>query len=211
MSDPTRFDDAAGLEHVTAALRALPATHAGAVDRVVAAALARRQRDRLRRTWALRAAGILVAAGLAAGGTWYGRRSAVAGQSLATAPTAAAPVVTDPSAEELGFVGQRAAAPVALASTGGGEDAPVGVAFALQRPHARRVAVVGDFDDWSPTAVPMQRGPGGTWTATVSITPGRHGYAFVVDDTVWVTDPRAPVVRDPDYGRDHSVVVVGQP
>jgi hypothetical protein len=33
----------------------------------------------------------------------------------------------------------------------------------------------------------------------------------VVDDTLWVTDPRAPVVRDADYGRDQSVLLVGHP
>ena len=76
---------------------------------------------------------------------------------------------------------------------------------------ARRVSLVGDFDVWSPTAEPMRRLPDGTWTTTVALTPGRHAYAFVVDDTVWVTDPTAPLVRDPDYGRDHSVIVVGQP
>ena len=45
----------------------------------------------------------------------------------------------------------------------------------------------------------------------MSLAPGRHAYAYVIDDSAWVTDPRVPVTRDVDYGRDHSVVVVGAP
>jgi 1,4-alpha-glucan branching enzyme len=73
------------------------------------------------------------------------------------------------------------------------------------------VAVVGDFNGWNPDANVMTADARGVWTTTVPLPPGRHAYAFVVDGTVWVTDPRAPVVRDPDYGRDQSVVLVGHP
>ena len=83
--------------------------------------------------------------------------------------------------------------------------------FALARPAARRVAVIGAFNGWNPAATPMARDSRGVWTATVALPPGRHAYVFVVDDTLWITDPRAEVVRDPDYGRDQSVIVVGRP
>jgi hypothetical protein len=36
-------------------------------------------------------------------------------------------------------------------------------------------------------------------------------YAFVADDTVWLRDPRAPVVTDPDFGRPGSLLLVGRP
>ena len=95
--------------------------------------------------------------------------------------------------------------------TAGLRRAFAAVPFVLRRPNARRVALVGDFYAWSPTAIPMTRRPDGTWTATVELTPGRHTYAFVVDDTVWVTDPRAETVPDADYGRTQSVIIVGTP
>jgi hypothetical protein len=56
----------------------------------------------------------------------------------------------------------------------------------------------------------MTRAADGSWTATLAVAPGRHAYAFVVDGA-WVTDPRMPATADPDYGRDHSIVVVGTP
>jgi 1,4-alpha-glucan branching enzyme len=73
------------------------------------------------------------------------------------------------------------------------------------------VALVGDFNGWDARATPLARSADGSWTTTVSLAPGRHAYAYVIDDSAWVTDPRVPVTRDVDYGRDHSVVVVGAP
>jgi hypothetical protein len=34
-------------------------------------------------------------------------------------------------------------------------------------------------------------------------------YAFLVDDTVWTLDPRAPKTKDADYGAEQSVLIVG--
>jgi 1,4-alpha-glucan branching enzyme len=98
-----------------------------------------------------------------------------------------------------------------VGATAAPADAPQPVAFVVRRPGARAVALVGDFNRWDVTATPMRRLPDGTWTAEVPLTPGRHGYSFVVDGATWVLDPRAPVARDADFGRDHSVIVVGLP
>lgn len=193
------FDDAAGLERVTETLRRTPAVRDGAADRVVAAAFARRHRMRRRQTWMARAAGLMVAAGLGAGGMVLYRGA------FASVPTTAATAEPTPAATPI------ANGPGQFAAYGGHDEAPVEVPFALRRPNAKRVALVGDFDDWSPTAVPMTRGPGDTWTATIHLAPGRHAFAYVVDDSIWVLDPRAERVRDVDYGRDHSVIVVARP
>jgi hypothetical protein len=51
----------------------------------------------------------------------------------------------------------------------------------------------------------------GPWTATVLATPGRHLYAFMVDGATLIPDPRAPRVRDLDYGGEASVLMVTAP
>ena len=66
------------------------------------------------------------------------------------------------------------------------------VRFALVAPGAARVTVVGDFNAWEPEATPLARADDSTWTASLALNVGRHRYAFVVDDTQWVADPRAP-------------------
>jgi hypothetical protein len=90
------------------------------------------------------------------------------------------------------------------------QEAPVKVQFVLDAKGARSVAVVGDFNNWDGSAMPLERDSRtGAWTAVVDVRPGRHLYAFLVDGTVWTLDPNAPRARDSDYGTEQSVMMVG--
>ena len=46
---------------------------------------------------------------------------------------------------------------------------------------AKRVSVIGDFNDWDLTATPMRRAPDGCWQATLEVPHGHHRYLFLVD------------------------------
>ncbi|MGZ8456146.1 MAG: isoamylase early set domain-containing protein [Gemmatirosa sp.] len=212
--DPDEAHQVAGLAPVVGVLRGLPPVPPGAVDRVVAAAVARGHRPgepAARRGrglggfgggWRV-AAGLVLAVGLGTAALATARHREATTTTLAVTPTAAAPAVLpgDPDG------------PVDFlpATTGADTDAPLPVAFLLRRPDAARVSLVGDFNGWDPHATPLARSEDGTWTATVPLAPGRHAYAYVVNDSSWITDPRVPVTRDADYGRDHSVGVGGAP
>jgi hypothetical protein len=81
--------------------------------------------------------------------------------------------------------------------------------FVLVAPSAHKVALVGDFNDWSLSATQLARKAGdGVWWVTVTLPPGRYRYAFVVDGTTWSRDPNAPA-DDDEFGRPNSVVTVG--
>jgi 1,4-alpha-glucan branching enzyme len=85
------------------------------------------------------------------------------------------------------------------------------VQFVLVAPTARKVSVVGDFNDWDASHQEFQaqhRG-GGVWAVTAKVPVGHHRYSFVVDDSVWVADPTAPRVIDDDFGMPNSALVVG--
>jgi 1,4-alpha-glucan branching enzyme len=73
---------------------------------------------------------------------------------------------------------------------------------------ARSVSLVGDFNEWKGGESPLTQLEGGLWTTSIALTPGRHVYAFLVDDTLVVADPRAPKAGDSDYGQEGSVVMV---
>lgn len=73
---------------------------------------------------------------------------------------------------------------------------------------ARSVSLVGDFNEWKGGETPLTQLEGGLWTTSIALTPGRHVYAFLVDDTLVVADPRAPKAGDSDYGQEGSVVMV---
>lgn len=81
-----------------------------------------------------------------------------------------------------------------------------GVTFALSAPAAASVAVVGDFNDWDPSAIPLERHRS-QWTVTLPLKPGRYRYSFVVDGTRWQADPVSPPALD-EFGTPTSVITV---
>ena len=84
------------------------------------------------------------------------------------------------------------------------------VQFVIVVPGATSVVLVGDFNDWSRTATPMQPAAGdGMWAVTVPLEAGRYRYAFLIDGARWLTDPSAPRSLDDDFGPPNSVVTVG--
>lgn len=82
------------------------------------------------------------------------------------------------------------------------------VRFVVAVPGARRVTLVGTFNDWNPEATPLRpEAAGKVWVVEVPLEPGRHEYAFVVDGERWLADPSAPAA-DGDFGVPNSVVTV---
>ncbi|HWC72888.1 MAG TPA: isoamylase early set domain-containing protein [Gemmatimonadales bacterium] len=97
----------------------------------------------------------------------------------------------------------RPSRPTASAPTG-----MVTVRFVLVAPGAHQVCVAGTFNRWDPAATPLVRsGSGDLWVATLSLPPGQHQYAFVVDGARWVPDPTAPAIDD-GFGRRNSVLTL---
>ena len=89
---------------------------------------------------------------------------------------------------------------------------PVPQQFVFENARAHRVSIVGDFNGWGASKTPMVHTPDGTsWSVIVPVMPGRHIYGFMVDDSVFTLDPRAPKSRDVDLGTEGSVVIVGRP
>ena len=82
------------------------------------------------------------------------------------------------------------------------------VRFALVAPSAGTVSIVGDFNAWNPTSLPLRRsGDGRTWEVVVPLPPGRYAYAFVVDGRI-SRDPIAPQGSGDDFGVANSIVLV---
>jgi hypothetical protein len=192
------------IDRIAAALRPLPEVDASAQARVLVAVAAERERDRAsvrrvrsRRVWWARGAGLAAAAALAA----FLLRG-VAGERAGTPATPAV------AASPAGMAG----ATVLAAHGPLDASARQAVQFVFRAPLATRVSVVGDFTGWNPDSAVMTRdAASGLWSVTVPLTPGRHVYAFLLDDTLWVRDPRAPAAPDADFGRPGSVLLVGRP
>ncbi len=76
---------------------------------------------------------------------------------------------------------------------------------------ARRVALVGTFNNWERETTPMA-GPNadGEWTVEVSLPTGVHQYKFLIDEDTWRADP-ANTEQVPDgHGGFNSFVRLGR-
>lgn len=80
--------------------------------------------------------------------------------------------------------------------------------FKLYAPAATEVFLVGDFNNWDPSAARMRRFKDGTCKKTVPLKPGRYEYRFFVDGQWWTDPDNSQRVANP-YGEENSVVVVG--
>jgi hypothetical protein len=185
------------IERAVKAISALPPVRSGAVARIVMAARANAARPvpvwRRAARWvehtsvSARAASLLVAASLVIG---FIARGTFGAEEYTPVSLASGPAVQ----------------PVANADV-----RTVPVAVGVQLANAKSVAVVGDFNGWDPSATPMERvGTSGFWSATLLALPGRHTYAFLVDGTTLMADPRAPHAKS-NFGGDASVLMVRTP
>ena len=195
------------LDRIVETLRPLPVVDDAAKARVLIAVAAERERDREgaryrlapRRTrgWIVRGAGAVAAAAL------------IGVIVLRDTPQSAEPVRTGRVVAPAPASGVRLAGRDAATT---GDAALTSVELVLRAPAAANVRVVGDFNGWTGDQASMKRdAASGLWSVTLSLKAGRHVYAFVVDDTLWMRDPRAPAAKDADFGRPGSVLLVGRP
>jgi hypothetical protein len=200
------------ITRIAAALRQLPAVDPTQKARVLVAVAAERERakaQRLRtaRRWRLAAA---MGAASAAALMLLVMRSESGTRRLTARPMERATSAKTPAAPSTTNPGSSTEAHLAASDAAG--LAPLPVQLMLRAPAAHRVSVVGDFNGWDTHANMLRRDPAsGLWSGTVTLRPGRHVYAFIVDDSIWMRDPRMPQSRDADFGRPGSVLLVGQP
>jgi 1,4-alpha-glucan branching enzyme len=86
-------------------------------------------------------------------------------------------------------------------------EGTVPVSFAVDaRDDIEEIALVGDFNDWSPTAHPMLR-VDHRFSTTVHLRPGcRHRYQFLVNRERWENDWAADDYEETTEGAYVSVI-----
>jgi len=73
--------------------------------------------------------------------------------------------------------------------------------------HVQQLNLVGDFNQWSPVATPMQQAADTTWSVALSLDSG-HDYQFryLANGTDWHNDWAADAYLPNEFGSDNSVV-----
>ncbi len=95
-----------------------------------------------------------------------------------------------------------------IARESGPERVEDGVVFRYYDQSAKKVYLVGDFNNWSPLADPLKDMNGdGHWSLFYPLQPGTYRYKFVVDGR-WVPDPSNPDSEPDGFDGINSVVRV---
>jgi 1,4-alpha-glucan branching enzyme len=81
------------------------------------------------------------------------------------------------------------------------------IRFSLEAGGAKKVSLVGEFNNWNPEADPMQIDVNGTWTKTKMLLPGNMEYKFWVDGE-WMQDPENLRVCPNCFGTQNNIVKV---
>ena len=79
--------------------------------------------------------------------------------------------------------------------------------FRLHRPSAQCVYLVGDFNGWHPTSLPMTREGRGDWVCRLHLPDGVYQFRYLVDGE-WFTDFAAFGIEHCPFGHN-SVWIVG--
>jgi 1,4-alpha-glucan branching enzyme len=77
-------------------------------------------------------------------------------------------------------------------------------------PWARRLNLVGSFNDWKTGETPMEQNPDDlTWSVTLELEAGRaHEFRYLIDGTEWRNDWYADTYVDNAFGSENSVIVL---
>ena len=79
--------------------------------------------------------------------------------------------------------------------------------FYCAAPQAESVYLMGDFNGWSPSSLPMERRVDGWWFLQVALSHGAHQYQFVVDGTPTL-DPNSTGTARNDRYEQVSLITV---
>lgn len=81
------------------------------------------------------------------------------------------------------------------------------VRLTCHAPSARTVFVAGTFNQWHPTATPLQPLGDDRWAVDLELPPGVYEYRFIVDG-LWQHDPAAAQQAPNPFGSLNSVLTV---
>jgi hypothetical protein len=103
----------------------------------------------------------------------------------------------------------QAAGATGEAAAGAEAERTVDVVFSLPaETQADRVALCGEFNDWSLDSISLARGDDRTWRVTVPLAPGTYRYKFLLDGETWENGTEADRYEENAYGTQDSVIVV---
>jgi 1,4-alpha-glucan branching enzyme len=81
------------------------------------------------------------------------------------------------------------------------------VTFSLKAARAKRVSLLGDFNNWDAGATPMKRDKDGIWKSTLILSAGRYEFKFLLDGK-WREASKAEPSVPNAFGTLNNVLVI---
>ena len=81
------------------------------------------------------------------------------------------------------------------------------VTLTLEAPHAKRVHLMGDFNQWNEKKHPMKKESHGLWKKIIMVPPGRYEYRFLVDGQ-WQNDPANDQICANCFGSTNNILEI---
>lgn len=79
--------------------------------------------------------------------------------------------------------------------------------FQILLPMAKKISVVGDFNDWSPAANPMKKDKKGFWRAEIDLSEGEHQFYYLINGNERRNDAECASVPN-NLGSGNSILQV---
>jgi 1,4-alpha-glucan branching enzyme len=86
-------------------------------------------------------------------------------------------------------------------------DKNIPVVFTYIDRQAKKVCIVGSFNQWSFQSLCMKKDKY-AWTLKLSLPPGRYPYLFLIDDQISKLDPGATLTEENGFGTRNSILVI---
>jgi 1,4-alpha-glucan branching enzyme len=78
------------------------------------------------------------------------------------------------------------------------------ITFSVSAPTAKKVFLVGDFNNWESETHPMKKDSSGVWKKSVMLAPSQYEYKFIIDGD-WKEDPQNDQVCLNCFGTVNSI------
>ena len=79
--------------------------------------------------------------------------------------------------------------------------------FKLCAPTAKKVSIVGAFNNWDTKENPAKKDSRGNWLVKLDLRPGRYEYKFFVDGNWW-NDPNCNNSVPNSFGTSNSIAEI---
>ena len=83
------------------------------------------------------------------------------------------------------------------------------ITFNVKTDNINELALVGDFNSWNPKSHRLTKIGNNIWQVSLSLSPGKYAYKFLVDGKNWVNNPNSDFYCDiPSFGISSCLGVV---